>query len=746
MDSTHRGAIGVLTSGGDAPGMNAAVRAVARAALGRGLDVYAIREGYQGLIDGDDHIRRLAWNDLGGILQRGGTIIGTARSAAFQTRDGRRLAVQHLLEHGIDRLVVIGGDGSLTGADLFRQEWAGLLAELVDTGQVEATLAARYPHLGIVGLVGSIDNDMCGTDMTIGADTALHRITEALDALGSTAASHQRTFIIEVMGRRCGYLALTGAIAGGADYVLLPEQPPADGWPDEMAALLRAGRAAGRRDSVVVVAEGAQDRHGRPITSQDVRHALEERLGEEVRVTILGHVQRGGTPSAYDRWMSTLLGYAAVEELLSGTPADTPRLVGIQGTRVAREPLMDSVAATRRLPALIAAGDYTAAIELRGGNFGALLTTFTALATAVPSVTHPARPTRLALLHAGDPAPGMNPAVRAAVRLGLDRGHTMLLVHNGFDGLIAGEIERATWGRVDGWGSRGGAEIGTSRAAPDAARFEHIAATITEHAIDGLLIIGGWVGYETAERLLRAGIIYPALGVPMLCMPATIDNSLPACDWSLGADTALNTIVGVIDKLKQSAVATRRCFVVEVGGQESSYLPLISGIATGAERVYLREEEIHLRHLQDDLEAMIADFDRGKRLSVVMRNQQASDHYTTDFLAALFAAEGRGRFEVGQVRLGYVQEGGDPSPSDRILAMMLAANAIDTLSREIAAGSARGMFLGVHSGRVTVHDLDTLPGLVSGQRRCAGEPWWLSLRPVAQAMAQPGRPSSSPPG
>ena len=179
--------IAVLTSGGDAGGMNAAIRAVARTALHHGIDVYAVSEGYRGLIKGREAIRKLESSDVGGILQRGGTVIGTARSPDFLTREGRRRAVCNLLEHGIDSLVVIGGDGSLTGANLFRQEWPDLLAELVDVGGLPAEVAAAHPFLRLVGLVGSIDNDMIGTDMTIGADTALHRITEALDAIHSTA-------------------------------------------------------------------------------------------------------------------------------------------------------------------------------------------------------------------------------------------------------------------------------------------------------------------------------------------------------------------------------------------------------------------------------------------------------------------------------------------------------------------------------------------------------------------------------
>ena len=221
--------IGVLTSGGDAQGMNAAVRAIVRAAIQEGVEVFAIREGWQGAVRGGDHIQQLGWNDVSGILNKGGTVIGTARCQEFQEREGRRQAVRNLVEAGIDRLIVIGGDGSLSGTRQLRLEWAELLAELVEREEIPRELADRHPVLNIAGLVGSIDNDMVGTDMTIGTDSALHRITEAIDAISATAESHQRTFIIEVMGRRCGYLALMSAIAGGADYIFLPESPPREG-------------------------------------------------------------------------------------------------------------------------------------------------------------------------------------------------------------------------------------------------------------------------------------------------------------------------------------------------------------------------------------------------------------------------------------------------------------------------------------------------------------------------------------
>jgi 6-phosphofructokinase 1 len=222
MDTSAKKRIGVLTSGGDAQGMNAAVRSIVRTAADYGLEVYAICEGYQGMVEGGARIRRMNWDSVGGILHQGGTVIGTARSEEFRTRAGRLKAARNLMEYEINSLIIIGGDGSLTGANIFRQEWPGLLAELVEMGQISPALAERHPTLTIAGLVGSIDNDMAGTDMTIGTDTALHRITEAIDAISSTAASHQRAFVVEVMGRNCGYLALMSALATGADLVLIP--------------------------------------------------------------------------------------------------------------------------------------------------------------------------------------------------------------------------------------------------------------------------------------------------------------------------------------------------------------------------------------------------------------------------------------------------------------------------------------------------------------------------------------------
>ncbi|MDP9311201.1 MAG: 6-phosphofructokinase [Chloroflexota bacterium] len=738
MSTNRPRSLGVLTSGGDAPGMNAAVRAVVRTALQHGVPVFAIYEGYEGMVAGGDLIRPIDWTGVGGILHRGGTVIGTARSADFRTSEGRLRAVRNLLEREIDSLVVIGGDGSLTGANLFRQEWPQLVATLMQQGAVEPELAQRHGELRIAGLIGSIDNDMFGTDMTIGADTALHRITAAIDAISSTAASHQRSFVVEVMGRHCGYLAVMAALATGAEWVLIPENPPAvDNWEETMCRRLMAGREAGRRDTIVIVAEGAQDRDGKPISSEYVKQVLEERTGDDTRVTILGHVQRGGSPSAFDRNLSTILGYAAVAHLLDADPADEPQVFGIRGNRITRTPLMHCVQQTHAVAQAIAAQNYDQAMELRGRSFKEAFRTLQTLTRALPHPPEAGQQRfRLAVMHCGALAPGMNTAVRATVRLGADKGHHMLGVRNGFKGLIQGDIQDMDWFSVNGWVSWGGAVLGTNRYIPQAEDFAAIAHSIEAHAIDGLLIIGGFSAYQAAYELVGQRAAFPAFNLPMVCLPATINNDLPGSELSIGADTALNNIVEAVDKIKQSAVAHQRSYVVEVMGRQSGYLALMSGMATGAERVYLPEEGITLQDLATDVEDLIAGFERGKRLGLIIRNDSANPVYTTDFIAALFEQEGGSLFDVGQAILGHLQQGGNPTPFDRIQATRLAAACIEWLIEAVGTATSSATFIGLQGGEIQLNQLEQLPHMLDHQARRPREQWWMELRPIAGSMAQ----------
>ena len=301
--------IAVLTSGGDAPGMNAAIRAVTRSALARRWEVVGVRQGYAGLIAGQ--FDPLDARTVGGIIQRGGTMLGSARSPEFRTDAGQERALANLRGAGIDALVVIGGNGSQTGA---------------------AALAARgFPT---VGVASTIDNDLVGSDVTIGVDTALNIALEAIDRLKTTASSHHRAFLIEVMGRDCGYLALMAGLAGGAEVVVIPE---IDTAPEEVAQALRAGYERGKAHAVAVVAEGARY-DAAALVAYFREH--EARIGFELRATTLGHVQRGGAPTAYDRLLGTRLGAGAVDALDCG---QTGVLVGMLDGKVSTTPLADIV-------------------------------------------------------------------------------------------------------------------------------------------------------------------------------------------------------------------------------------------------------------------------------------------------------------------------------------------------------------------------------------------------------------------
>ncbi|MCB2203012.1 6-phosphofructokinase [bacterium] len=276
--------VAVLTSGGDAPGMNAAIRAVVRCGVAKGWEMYGVRNGYAGLISGN--IRQLGTRDVGGILQKGGTILGSARCEEFKTEEGRLKGIRSLRQLGIDVLVVIGGNGSQTGS-----------FHLNDEG---------FP---VVGVASTIDNDLYGTEMTIGVDTALNIALEAIDRLKTTATSHQRAFLIEVMGRKCGYLALMAGIAGGAEYILLPE---VESDPEEVAESLRLAYEHGKEHAIIVVAEGAKYNAESLTNFFDQHH---DRLGFKIRATILGHVQRGGDPGAFDRILASRFGAGAVEAI-----------------------------------------------------------------------------------------------------------------------------------------------------------------------------------------------------------------------------------------------------------------------------------------------------------------------------------------------------------------------------------------------------------------------------------------------
>lgn len=296
--------IALMTSGGDSPGMNAAIRAVVRTAIYFQLEVFGIHRGYQGMIEGD--IKKMKTTDVSNIIQRGGTILKTARSKAFMTDEGMQEAYNQLLNHQIDALVLIGGDGTFRGADAFFQKY----------------------NIPAVGLPGTIDNDLQGTDFTIGFDTAVNTVVWAIDKIRDTADAHDRVFIVEVMGRDAGYIALHSGIACGAEHIFIPEQKESL---QKIIDAIKDDRRRKKMTNIIVVAEG--DELG---GAYEVKKILENNVpGLETRVSILGHIQRGGTPTCNDRILSSRLGYAAVMALLNG---ESQKMLGIINGEIAFTP------------------------------------------------------------------------------------------------------------------------------------------------------------------------------------------------------------------------------------------------------------------------------------------------------------------------------------------------------------------------------------------------------------------------
>lgn len=727
--------IGIITSGGDAPGMNAAIRAVTRCALDIGMEVIGIHEGWQGVIEGGARFEPFNWRSAGGILQWGGTILGTARSEAFRTVAGRRQAARNLVLAGIDGMVVIGGDGSLTGALLLHQEWPEHLKALAAEGAIPAEKAQDPAPFRIVGLPGSIDNDQYGTDMSIGADTALNTIVEAVDKLSSTADSHQRTFVVEVMGRRCGYLALMSALATGADWVLIPEEELDPRWHYRMVDALKRGRAAGRRHDLIIFAEGARHSDGLPIRAETITEILKTRMGVEGRVTVLGHVQRGGSPTAFERVLASRLGEAAVEYLAGPDP--TPVMIGLVANQPKATPLTEVVAKSQEVNAQMDLGQFEEALKLRGPSFLDTLDLVKTLSRAEPKEALLDRG-RVCLLTGGPDAPGMNAILRTALRIARNAGQDVIGARYGFGGLARGDMVHLGWMDVQNWMGLGGSELGAVRHELTADEIPAIARTVREWDIRGLIAVGGLETYGTVGRLLEARNRHPELRIPIICVPATIGNNLPGTEFTIGADTALNNIVDAVDKIKYTASAARRVYIIEVMGRRCGYLALTAGIATGAEMELLPEDGIALEDLLHDTELLRRGFDSGKKLGIVIIAEDASPYYDTDFVRRVIDAEARGAFEVRVCILGHLQRGGVPTAFDRIQGARLGARAAQQIMDDIAAGRDQVNVIGLAQRgiRITPYaEAMASMDLANGRPR---EQMFLAWRRLADKLARPG--------
>ncbi|KYQ48104.1 6-phosphofructokinase [Trachymyrmex zeteki] len=775
---SHKGkGIAVFTSGGDSQGMNAAVRAVVRMGIYLGCRVYFIREGYQGMVDGGKYIEEATWSSVSCIIHRGGTVIGSARCKEFRERPGRRKAAKNLVNLGITNLVVIGGDGSLTGANLFKEEWSALLKELVESNDITAEQSEKYKQLHIVGLVGSIDNDFCGTDMTIGTDSALHRIIESIDAIVSTAYSHQRTFIMEVMGRHCGYLAIVGALAAEADYVFfpecpppvdwpeklckkleqalrftiyhysylalvaaicceadyvfIPEWPPEQDWPNKLCKKLLQERLTGQRLNIIIVAEGAVDRNGDPITAEKVHKVVGCRMGAE-----------------------------AVMALMEATPDTEACVVTLDGNQAVRLPLMECVRRTKAVAQAMADKNWDLAVQLRGKGFARNLETYKMLTRLkAPHLIDSANREvngralskdnyTLAVMHIGSPSCGMNAAVRSFVRNCIYRGDKVYGIGDGVLGLIAGRLKLMDWPSVTGWVSEGGAKLGTKRAPPTEDQLPQIAQRLKEFGIQALLIIGGFEGYQTGLTFFKARDKYEEFKIPIAMIPATISNNVPGTEFSLGCDTASNEITEICDRIRQSAQGTkRRVFIIETMGGFCGYLATVAGLAGGADAAYIYEEKFNIKDLNQDVIAMAAKMSEGVERGLIIRNENANENYNTEFTFRLFSEEGKGLFSCRRNILGHMQQGGSPTPFDRNLGTKMGSKAVEWFSDKLrkctspdgktfttAADSA--VMLGIVRRQYRYTPFTELIDVTDFEHRIPTYQWWMKLRPLLKVLAK----------
>lgn len=586
------------------------------------------------------------------------------------------------MKHNIDRLVCIGGDGSLTGANLLSQEWKEHVSSLVQDNLISQAVADAHQFFVVVGMVGSIDNDFCGTDMTIGGDSALNRIVTAVDALMTTAASHQRSFVVEVMGRNCGWLAAMAALAVGADYCFIPELPTKDDWREKMCRAIKRGRDLGRRHSIVIVSEGAKDHDGNHISSEEVKTTVEQKLNCETRVTILGHVQRGGSPSSYDRLLATLMGVESVNATVEAGPKTESMVIGIRGGKLVRNSLVQSVQTTLNVAQAIKEKRFQEALNMRGAEFARSWNTYMTLCRT--SGRAQGEKGNVAVMNVGAPSAGMNAATRALTRLAIDEGYNMFGVFESTRGLAEGDVRKLNWIDVDAWVNLGGSVLGTNRDI-SVKNMKLCAENVHKLALKAIFIVGGWEAITTAQALAKAAEEFPSLRIPIITIPATISNNCPATGVSIGCDTALNTIVEASDRLKLSAVASRcRVFVMEVHGGKCGYLATAATLGGGGHITYTPEKGLNLRQLCDDIESLKVRFQSCKTMALIINTEHSNNTYTTETIEKIMVEEAQDAFEVRKLILGHIQQGNSPSPMDRVLGADMAVKALDVAFHALA--------------------------------------------------------------
>ena len=452
------------------------------------------------------------------------------------------------------------------------------------------------------------------------------------------------------------------------------------------------------------------------------------------------------------------MGAAAVITLLNAEGELPSKMIGVQGNVIMQIPLMECVRKTRAIDTAMKTCDFKRALELRGRSFKRNMELLRRLESShnldssgssddvlSPS---PVRSFRFAIMNLGAPAAGMNSCTRACVRLLLYKGHTVLGVSNGFSGFLDDDITEMTWDSVDDWSSAGGSKLGTNRDRPTECTLPEIAAKFGEHHIEGFVIIGGFEAYHSLIILEENRKLYTAFRIPLIGVAATISNNVPGTEYSLGCDTALNTIVSSCDILRQSAQANRkRVFVVETMGGYCGYLATMAALAGGADAAYIFEEKFTVSDVQRDASYLVGKFKDGLERGLLLRNEKCNVNFTTKFITELLSEEGRGVFISRDSVLGHLQQGESPSPYDRILGVQYAAQTVDFLQRHAQEGlnsrnkvrletPGSACIMGIQGTKFQAIPLQQLAKETDFEHRIPTHQWWMSLRPLIGIFAK----------
>uniref|UniRef100_A0A1I7U6N3 6-phosphofructokinase n=1 Tax=Caenorhabditis tropicalis TaxID=1561998 RepID=A0A1I7U6N3_9PELO len=729
--------------------MNAAVRAVVRETLRQGHRCYLIREGYTGLISGN--IEEANWNHVANVTHLGGSMIGTSRCDEFRTSDGRKKAAQVMFERRIFHLIVIGGDGSLMGAQKLKEEWGRFGEELFAEGKITEEVANDGRELHLAGIVGSIDNDCIESDKSIGSDTALHRICEAIDGLVMTAQSHQRVFVVEVMGRHCGYLALTAAIAVEADYVFYPEIPPDDNWPEQLCNQLDSVRKLGKRQNVIILGEDVTNSKGVKIVGKQVKEEIETRLQLEVRIATLGHLQRGGSPTFLDRLLGLRMGYEAVQEVLKQTEdagtvsgqKTVAKVMCLRGHNIERNDLSRVIRQTETANEETIQKNSDLACRLRG--FGFLdKQTYLNFVSVPLSTVMPERSKVFAVIHIGSPCAGMNAATYSFTRMANHSRIQVLGIKNGWDGIKKGDVKLLTWENVQGWAQAGGSMLGAKRQLPT--ELDRIAEGLNAHNVDGLMIVGGFMAFQSALIFQKKRSEYSSFSIPIVVVPATISNNCPGTCNSLGVDTALNEICRQVDNISQNAMGSKnKVMIVETMGSRSGFLSTMTALSTGSQYALIRQIETTKEELYDLAKRTKQRLDSGHlEKFLLIRSEGASESIPASMVKRIFDKVMNHKYGVRITSLGYSQLGGHPSCFDRQMGIRMGVRAFEGIVNPSKMGKRDCCIIGLRGSGLRYVPVLGLEKKVCFDHGIPLHMWWLKLYPLVEAMTVKPEQMSTP--